>query len=394
MSHILPVYPKSKFSFVRGEGVYLYDKDGKKYLDFSAGIGVNSMGHCHPHLVKALQDQAAKLWHVSNMYSIQGYEEICERITKASKFAHYMFMCNSGAEAVECGMKAIRKYHDETGNPNKFRIITFEGAFHGRTLGCISAAKKEKLMKGFEPAADGFDQVEFGNLEAVRKAITPDTGGILIEPVQGEGGIRPSSNEFLQGLRKIADENGLLLMFDGVQCGMGRTGKFFSHEWAGVYPDITSSAKGIGSGFPVGACLMTKKVGDTMTAGSHGSTYAANPLAVSVVTAVMDLMLAPGFFDHVVEMGNYLNKRLNDLVKKFPKILVEVRGKGLMIGIKLHSEAVKEVKDFVDGLRTAGLLTAAAADNVTRFLPPLIITKEHADEAISILEKYLESYKV
>ncbi|MDX1949235.1 MAG: aspartate aminotransferase family protein [Rickettsiales bacterium] len=393
MTHILPVYAKSKYSFERGENIYLYDKNGKKYLDFASGIGVNSMGHCHPHLVKALQDQAAKLWHVSNMYSIQGYEELAERVTKASKFAHYMFMCNSGAEAVECGMKAIRKYHDETGNPHKYRIITFHGAFHGRTLGCISAAGKEKLMKGFEPAADGFDQVEFGNLEAVKKAINENTAGILVEPVQGEGGIRPCSDEFLQGLRKICDENNLILMFDGVQCGMGRTGKFFSHEWANVHPDISSSAKGIGSGFPVGACLLNKKVGDTMTVGSHGSTYAGNPLAVAVCHAVMDIMLAEGFLENVVEVGNYLMQGLRNLVTKYPNYLLEVRGKGLMIGLKINSEKFKEVKEFADGLREVGLLTAPAADSVVRFLPPLILTKAQADEGLQVLDVYLSSIK-
>jgi acetylornithine/N-succinyldiaminopimelate aminotransferase len=389
MPHLLPVYAPSHLCFERGEGVYLYDFEGKRYLDFSSGIAVTSMGHCHPYLVKALQEQAAKLWHVSNLYTIDRLEELAERVTKASKFAHYAFFCNSGAEAVECGMKMIRKYHDENGNPHKFRIITFDGAFHGRTLGCISAAKKEKLMKGFEPAADGFDQVEWGNLDAVKQAIREDTGGILIEPVQGEGGIRPASTEFLQGLRKLCDEKGLILMFDGVQCGMGRTGKFFSHEWAGVYPDITSSAKGIGSGFPLGACLATKKVGDAMHTGSHGSTYAGNPLGVAVGHAVMDLLLAPGFLDHVVDVGEAMMNHLKELQRKYSDIIVEVRGKGLMLGIKLNAKY--ESKAAVEALRERGLLTVYAADNVFRIVPPLIMTKAQGLEGIEIIESWLKT---
>jgi acetylornithine/N-succinyldiaminopimelate aminotransferase len=389
MPHLLPVYQPTHYSFERGEGVYLYDFGGRKFLDFAAGIAVNSMGHCHPHLVKALQTQAAKLWHVSNLYVIEGAERLATRIAEASKFAEYVFFCNSGAEAVECGLKMIRKYHEENGNPNKFRVITFEGAFHGRTLACISAAKKEKLMKGFEPAADGFDQVPWGDLEAVKKAIVADTGGILIEPVQGEGGIRPASDEFLQGLRKICDDNNLLLMFDGVQCGMGRTGKFFSHEWAGVYPDITSSAKGIGSGFPLGACLCTKKVGDAMHVGSHGSTYANNPLAMAVGNAVMDLMLAPGFFDHVVDVGNTMMDKLHIMKEKYSDIIVDVRGKGLMLGIKFAPHI--DVKYAVEALKERGLLTATAGDNVIRMVPPLIISKTEAQEGLEIIDSYLKT---
>jgi len=389
MPHLLPVYAPSELCFERGEGVYLYDFDGNRYLDFSSGIAVVSMGHCHPKLVEALQEQAGKLWHVSNLYKINGLEELAERIATASKFAHYVFMCNSGAEAVECGMKMIRKYHDENGNPNKFRIITFEGAFHGRTLACISAAKKDKLMKGFEPAADGFDQVAWGDIEAVKKAITPDTGGILIEPIQGEGGIRPASAEFLQALRKLADDNGLLLMFDSVQCGMGRTGKLFSYEWAGVYPDITSSAKGIGGGFPLGACLATKKVGDAMGVGSHGSTYAGNPLGVAVGHAVMDIMLAPGFLDGVVDVGNALMEHLKTLQAKYSDIIADVRGKGLMVGIKLHEKY--DSKKVVNALRERNLLTVYAADNVFRMVPPLVVTKAQIQEGIEIIDSYLKT---
>jgi acetylornithine/N-succinyldiaminopimelate aminotransferase len=385
MSHILPVYKKSPYLFVRGEGVYLYSDKNEKYLDFIAGIGVNSMGHSHPHLVEALEKQNKKLWHISNYYHIEGAEELAERITKASKFAEYIFFCNSGAEAVECGLKMIRKYHDENGHPERYRVITFEGAFHGRTLATISAAKKEKVMKGFEPAMDGFDQVPHGDIEAVKAAITPETGGILIEPVQGEGGIRPAPEGFLQALRKLCDEKGLLLMFDGVQCGMGRTGKLFSHEWWDTMPDITSSAKGIGGGFPLGACLSTKKVGDAMGYGSHGSTYASNPLAMAASNAVMDIMLAPGFLDSVVEKGKYFRSKLEALVVKHPDKFVLVRGLGLMLGIKLADKY--DANDVVAKLRENKLLTGSAGENIIRFLPPLIAEKEHFDEAIEKLER-------
>ena len=389
MPHLLPVYQPTNYSFERGQGVYLYDFDGGKYLDFAAGIAVNSMGHCHPHLVQALQKQAAKLWHVSNLYVIDGAEALAKRIADASKFAHYVFFCNSGAEAVECGLKMIRKYQKSIGHYNKFRVITFEGAFHGRTLATISAAKKDKLLKGFEPAADGFDLVKWGDLDAVKNAIGPDTAGILIEPVQGEGGIRPATPEFLQGLRKIADDNGLVLMFDGVQCGMGRTGKFFSHEWAGVYPDITSSAKGIGGGFPLGACLSTKKLGDCMDVGSHGSTYANNPLAMAVGNAVMDLMLAPGFFDHVIDVSTAMFTHLENLKTKYSDVIVDVRGKGLMLGIKFADKV--DVKYGVEALKKRGLLTATAGDNVIRMVPPLIITKGEAQEGLEIIESWLKT---
>ncbi len=389
MPHLLPVYQPSNYCFERGEGVYLYDFNGGRYLDFAAGIAVNSMGHCHPKLVDALQKQAAKLWHVSNLYVIDGAERLATRIAEASKFAHYVFFCNSGAEAVECGLKMIRKYQKSIGNYNKFRVITFEGAFHGRTLATISAAKKDKLLKGFEPAADGFDQVKWGDLDAVKQAIGPDTAGILFEPVQGEGGIRPAPVEFLQGLRKIADDNGLVLMFDGVQCGMGRTGKFFSHEWAGVYPDIISSAKGIGSGFPLGACLSTKKIGDCMDVGSHGSTYANNPLAMAVGNAVMDLMLAPGFFDHVVDVSTAMFDKLNALKVKYSDLIVDVRGKGLMLGLKFSDKI--DVKQGVEELKKRNLLTATAGDNVIRMVPPLIISKAEAAEGIEIIENWLKT---
>lgn len=391
MPHLLPVYARSEYCFIKGEGVYLFDENGNKFLDFAAGIGVNSFGHSHPKLVSALQEQAAKLWHVSNLYHIEGAEELATKIATASKFAHYVFFCNSGAEAVECGIKMCRKYHFENGNPEKYRIITFEGAFHGRTMATISAAKKEKLTKGFGPLLDGFDQVPFEDKQAVLNAITNETAAILMEPVQGEGGIRPASKEFMQFLRKTCDEKGLLLFFDGVQCGMGRTGKFFSHEWSGIYPDITSSAKGVGGGFPLGACLSTKKVGDTMGVSSHGSTYAGGPLAIAVGNAVMDLMLADGFFDSVINVADYLRSQLERIKEKHQSKIDSIRGIGLMIGIKLNEEKIADNRDFVADLRKSGLLTVAAADNVVRLLPPLIITKEDCDEAIAIIDNCLKN---
>jgi acetylornithine/N-succinyldiaminopimelate aminotransferase len=385
MSNLLPVYPRSPYTFVRGEGVYLFDSANKKYLDFAAGIGVNSMGHSHPELVKALQEQAAKLWHVSNLYQIEGLEELATRICKATDFAEYVFFCNSGGEAVECGIKQIRKYHNDKGT-GRFRVITFEGAFHGRTLATISAAKKDKLLKGFEPAMDGFDQVPFNDLEAVKKAITSQTAGILLEVVQGEGGIRPAEPEFLKGLRALADEHDLVLMFDGVQCGMGRTGKFFSHEWYGVKPDVVSSAKGIGGGFPLGACLSNKKVGQHMTAGTHGSTYAGNPLAVAVSHAVMNIMLAPGFLEGVADMGKYLTNGLETIAQKYPKVIENVRGLGMMIGVKIKPEIESRV--VCEKLREKGLLLAPAADNVVRLLPPLVLTRTDADAGLAIIEEF------
>ncbi len=383
MSHVLPVYARCDLTFTRGEGVYLFDAAENRYLDLAAGIAVNSMGHSHPALVKALKEQGEKLWHTSNMYQIDGLEALATKICDATDFADYVFFCNSGAEAVEAGLKMIRKYQHGVGNPNKFRVITFEGAFHGRTLATISAAAKPKVLEGFEPAVDGFDKVPFGDLDAVEAAIGEHTGGILIEPVQGEGGVRVCSAEFLQGLRKLCDRHDLVLMFDGVQCGMGRTGKFFSHEWTGVSPDITSSAKGIAGGFPLGACLVNERVGKHMTAGSHGSTYGSNPLAVAVCAATMEVMLADGFLEHVVKVGDYFTHQLQQLAQEFPEMVQEVRGRGLMIGLRVATDS----KDFVEKLRKKHVLTAPAAENVVRFLPPLILEEKHVDEGIAAIRE-------
>jgi len=385
MSAVLPVYSRCNLMFERGEGVYLFTAGGTRYLDFASGIAVNSLGHSHPHLVSETVDQVKKLWHVSNLYQIDGLEKLAKRIVDQC-FADYIFFCNSGAEAVECGLKIIRKYHDTDGNPDKFRVITFEGCFHGRTLATISAAKKDKLMAGFEPEVDGFDQVSFGDIEAVKKAITPETGGILIEPIIGEGGIKVATPEFLKALRELADKHKLLLFFDEIQCGMGRTGKFFAHQLADVKPDIVASAKGIGSGFPLGACLATKEAAKGMTPGSHGSTYAGNPLAVRVGNAVMDIMLAEGFLENVVEVGNYLKNKLDELKNTYPKTIKEVRGEGLILGIQIEGEN----RSFVEKLREKNLLTVPAAENIVRILPPLILEESHVDEGIKIIKSLCE----
>lgn len=384
-SALLPVYRRSPIRMVRGEGVYLYDEDDKPYLDFAAGIAVNSLGHCHPYLVRALQEQAGTLWHTSNMYTSSQQERLARRLADHS-FADAVFFCSTGVEAVECCFKMIRKYHDETGNPDRFRTIVVEGGFHGRSLTAISAVNKEKTMKGFEPVVDGFDQVPFDDLAAVERAIGPQTGAILLEPIQGEGGIRVADMAFLHGLRKLADQHGLLLFFDEVQCGMARTGTMFYYEQCGIEPDIMSVAKGIGSGFPLGAALATEKVAKTMTPGSHGSTYGGNALAMSVGNAVMDLLLEAGFNDRVRFMGDALKAALQEVVDAYPDVLDSVRGVGLMLGIVTKVPNT----DMANTLRKHGLLTAPASDNVLRIMPPLIIEQEHLDEAARLLRAACE----
>ncbi len=379
---MMPTYARADLAFERGEGPYLFATDGRRYLDFASGIAVTALGHAHPHLVQALTDQAQKLWHVSNLWRIPGGERLAERLTKAS-FADSVFFTNSGAEAIECGLKLVRKYHDETGHPERYRVITVEGAFHGRTLATIAAGGQAKHLKGFDPVTDGFDQVAFGNLNEMRAAITPGTGAILVEPVQGEGGMRANTVEYLLALRKIADEYGLLLFFDEVQCGMGRTGKLFAHEWANVKPDIVATAKAIGGGFPMGACLATEKVAAALTAGSHGSTFGGNPLAMAVGNAVLDVLLGDGFLDSVVKKAAVLREKLQGLVRRHPAVLADVRGMGLLLGVK----CVVPNTELQLALRQAGLLTVTAGDNVVRVLPPLIIDQQHIDEAIGILDK-------
>jgi len=383
---IMPSYARIDIAFERGEGPYLFTADGGRYLDFACGIAVTGLGHSHPHLIEALTRQAQSLWHCSNLFRIPEQERLAERLV-ANCFADTTFFCNSGAEAMEAGFKLIRKYHDETGNPDRYRVLSFDGAFHGRTLAAISAGANEAHQAGYSPLVDGFYHAPFGNLNEVRGAITPETAAILVEPIQGEGGIRPADADFLRGLRAACDEFGLLLFFDEVQTGMGRTGKLFAHEWAGVKPDVMAIAKGLGGGFPVGACLATSEAAVGITAGTHGSTFGGNPLAMAVSNAVLDILLGEGFLDHVVEMGKALESGLAPLVERYPGVLEAVRGVGLMIGLK----CIAPVGDMINSLRGNGLLTVPAADNVVRLLPPLIIGPEQVDEAVAAVEKTCEA---
>lgn len=376
----MPTYARTDLSFVRGEGVYLFASDGRRYLDFATGIAVNALGHCHPHLVEAVREQAGKLWHTSNMFQIPGQQKLAQRLVDAT-FADSVFFANSGAEAVECALKMARKYQYDNDKPERFRVITFSNAFHGRTMSTIAAGGQGKHLSGFAPNMEGFDHVPFGNLNAVRDAITNETGAILIEPIQGEGGIRPASPEFLKGLRQAADEFGLLLIFDEVQCGVGRTGKLFAHEWAGVTPDIMSVAKGLGGGFPVAACLAREGAALALGAGSHGSTFGGNPLAMAAANAVLDIILAPGFLESVNKVAKKLWIQLIKLAAEYPNVIEEIRGSGLMIGIKCKTENTVLRGKLLD----AGMLSVGAEDNVIRILPPLIIKNSHIDEAIQIL---------
>lgn len=380
---VMPTYARYDVALERGEGVFVYGTDGKRYLDFGAGIAVASLGHCHPHLVDALKAQAETLWHVSNLYHIPGQERLAERLV-ANSFADAVFFNNSGGEAVEMGFKMMRKHHAQAGRPERYRIISVEGAFHGRSLACIAAGRQEKHTAGFGPLVDGFDQVAFGNLNEMRAAITPETAGIVIEPVQGEGGIRPVDPAYLKALRETADEFGLLLMFDEVQTGIGRTGKLFAYEHAGVAPDVLASAKGLGGGFPLGACLATEAVAAAMTAGSHGSTFGGNPLAMAVGNAVLDVILEDGFLDHVSSVAAHLRAGLEKLVARRADVFADVRGLGLMLGIKCKTDG--QNGEVVKAAMSRGLLTVPAGDNVVRLVPPLIITAEDADQALAILD--------
>ena len=332
-SAVYPTYARQDISFERGEGPYLYTDDGRRFLDFGSGVAVTSLGHVHPRLMAALTEQAGKVWHTSNLYKIDQQERLAERLVDNS-FADLVFFSNSGTEAVEAAIKTARKYHAHAGNPDRYRLITFEGSFHGRTLATIAASGSKKLMDGFGPPVPGFDTVKFGDLDAVEAAITEETAGILVEPVQGEGGIRPAPSGFLSGLRALADDHGLLLVFDEIQCGMGRTGKLFGYEWSGVEPDIMALAKGLGGGFPIGACLATHEAAAGMTLGTHGSTFGGNPMACAVGNAVLDVMLEPGFMEHVQKMSNLLRQGLAMIAERHAKLIEDVRGEGLMLGIK------------------------------------------------------------
>lgn len=379
---LLPVYRRIDLVFERGEGCWLYDREGRRFLDFASGIAVDALGHAHPRLVAALEEQARKVWHVSNLFRIAELERLAERLV-AHSFAETVFVCNSGAEAVEACIKLVRRHFWHRGEPHRYRIVTFEGSFHGRTMATISAAGAKKLTEGFEPLLDGFDQVSFGDLDALERAIGPHTAGVLLEPVQGEGGVRPFPPEFLRAVRDLCDRYDLLLVYDEVQCGMGRTGRLFAHEWAGAPPDVMALAKGLGGGFPVGACLATARAASGMTPGSHGSTFGGNPLVCAVANAVLDVLLEPGFLDRVVARGERLHTGLAELRTRYPGKVREVRGLGLMLGLK----PVEEAPAFAARLREKGLLSVPAGDNVVRLLPPLVVGEEEIAHGLAILDE-------
>ncbi|WP_294334771.1 aspartate aminotransferase family protein [uncultured Sphingomonas sp.] len=389
---LMPVYPRCGVRPVRGEGCYLIGERGERYLDFAAGIAVNALGHGHPHLVKAIADQAATLMHVSNLYGSPQGEALAERILKHS-FADTVFFTNSGVEAIECAIKVARRYHYVNGNPQRHKLITFKNAFHGRSLGAISATDQGKMRDGFEPLLPGFDYVPFNDLEGALAKIDGETAGFLVETIQGEGGMTAGKPEFIQGLRKACDAHGLLLILDEIQCGYGRTGKMWAYEHYGITPDIMTSAKGIGGGFPLGACLATEEAAKGMVAGTHGSTYGGNPLGMAAGMAVLDVMEEPGFLEHVTRMGERLRQAFEQMIPNHDHLFEEIRGKGLMLGIKMKDTVVS--RDFVAHLRDHhGLLTVAAGENVFRVLPPLVIDESHIAEAIDKLSAGARSFAV
>jgi len=375
-SPLFDTFARAPIAFERGEGAWLITTDGRRMLDFSSGVAVNALGHAHPALVGALKAQAEKLWHVSNLYRIPEQEKFAETLCRAS-FADKVFFGNSGAEAVECAIKTARRWHFVNGQPERTRIITFAGAFHGRTLATLAATGNPKYLEGYGPAAHGFDQVEVGDLKAVEAKIGPETAAIMIEPIQGEGGVRLVPGPFLRALRELCDRHGLLLVFDEVQTGIGRTGKLFAHEWSGVTPDIMAAAKGLGGGFPVGACLATADAAKGMTAGTHGSTFGGNPLAMAVGQAVLDVLLADGFLDEVARKGLYLKQRLAAVVDSHPDLVDEVRGEGLLVGVRCKVP----VAEVNAAMRAQDLLGVGAGENVIRLLPPLIVSDAELDEA-------------
>ncbi|MGB9152098.1 MAG: aspartate aminotransferase family protein [Alphaproteobacteria bacterium] len=379
---LMPVYNRADLYFERGEGAYLFDDKGERYLDFVAGIAVAALGHCHPQIVATLKKQAETLWATSNLFKTHSGDRLAQRLVDLT-FADTVFFQNSGVEAWECGVKTIRKYFSAIGQPQRYRIICFQGCFHGRSLTAIAASKAEKMVGGFGPLIDGFDQVPWGDLAAVRAAIGDTTAAIVIEPVIGEGGMKVADPEFLRALRKLCDEKGLLLYFDEIQCGMGRTGKLFAHEWAAVTPDIMCIAKALGNGFPIGACLATAKAAQGMTPGTHGSTYGGNPLATAVGNAILDVMTAPGFFDAVASKGDYLRRTLEGIIARHPTVFSGIRGRGLMQGLV----CVLPNSKVVQALRDEKMLSVEAGENVLRLLPPLIVTEEQIDEASAIIDR-------
>jgi acetylornithine/N-succinyldiaminopimelate aminotransferase len=379
-SALYETFARAPLAFDHGEGSWLVTERGERYLDFAAGIAVNSLGHGHPHLVEALTEQARKLWHVSNLYEIPGQRRLGERLVE-STFADKVFFTNSGAEALECAIKTARRYQFVSGHPERFRIITFEGAFHGRTLATIAAGGQAKYLEGFGPKVEGFDQVPFADLEAAEKAITPETAAILIEPVQGEGGVRAVPTEKLRKLREICDRHGLLLILDEVQCGIGRTGKLFAYEWSGIEPDVMAIAKGIGGGFPMGACLATAEAAKGMVAGVHGTTFGGNPLAMAVGNAVLDVVLEDGFLDEVNRKALAFKQGLAGVVDEFPAVFEEVRGVGLLLGLKCRMANTAVNAAF----RANNFLAVPAGDNVVRLLPPLNVTDEEIRIALDAI---------
>ncbi|MDD9909093.1 MAG: aspartate aminotransferase family protein [Ahrensia sp.] len=378
-SPLFQAFARVPVHFERGEGVYLYDSDGQAYLDFAAGIAVNALGHSHPHLVTALKDQAEKLWHTSNLYESPAQESLADRLCENS-FAERAFFTNSGTESLECAFKTARRWHYDNSAPERYEIITFEGAFHGRSLAAISAGGNEKYLTGFGPKVEGFPHLPFGDHDALKAAINEKTAAILIEPIQGEGGIRPIPHQCLRGLRELCDEHGLLLIYDEVQCGIGRTGKLFAHQWVdGAEPDIMAVAKGIGGGFPVGVCLATAEAASAMQPGSHGTTYGGNPLAMAVGNAVLDVVLEDGFMEQVQERGLFLRQRLAEIADSYPDIIESVRGGGLMQGLKCKALNT----DVVAAFRNEHLLSVPAGDNVVRLMPPLVVSKDEIRQAVS-----------
>jgi acetylornithine/N-succinyldiaminopimelate aminotransferase len=381
-AHLLPTFARIDLAFDHGEGCWLTATNGDRYLDFTSGVAVNALGHAHPKVADAIAAQAKKAIHVSNLFRVPEQEKLGDRLCAAS-FADYAFFCNSGAEAMEGAIKTARKYHAANGSPERYRIITFEGAFHGRTLATLAAGGQKKYLEGFGPVVEGFDQVPFGDLEAVNKAIGPETAAILIEPIQGEGGVRVPDNQFLRALRALCDQHGLLLVFDEVQCGMGRTGELFAYQRTGVTPDIMALAKALGGGFPVGAFLTTKEAGKGMTPGTHGSTFGGNPLAMAASNAVLDVMLEDGFLDRVKRTGLLFKQRLAEIKDRYPDVIAEVRGEGLLLGLR----CVVPSGDLVAALREEKLLSVGAGDNVVRLVPPLVVSEAEVGDAMAMLDR-------
>ncbi len=379
------ILPTSGATFTSGEGVWLETDQGEKYLDFTAGIAVNSLGHCHPHLVETLKTQAEQLWHISNLFQVTGQSKLADRLT-ANTFADKVFFTNSGVEAMECAIKTARHYHFANGQPDRFEIITFEGAFHGRSTATIAAGGQEKYIEGFGPKAPGFVQVTLNDVDGLKEAISENTAALLIEPIQGEGGLRYVPTEFLKLLRDLCDETGALLIFDEIQCGVGRTGKLFAHEWSGVTPDIMAVAKGIGGGFPLGACLATEEAAQSMVPGTHGTTFGGNPLAMSVGNAVLDVVLEEGFLENVQDVALLLRQGLAELTDTYPDIIEEIRGQGLMIGIKCKTPNI----ELLGAMRDEKFLAVPAGDNVIRLLPPLTLTKDEARDGLSRIKNALK----